>query len=37
VFPLGGLKKSAVWSYAVAEGRFQISPDRKGLSVDAST
>jgi methylenetetrahydrofolate reductase (NADPH) len=37
VFPLGGLKKSAVWSYAVAEGRFQISPDGKGLSVDAST
>jgi methylenetetrahydrofolate reductase (NADPH) len=34
VFPLGGLKKSADWSYAVAEGRFQLHPDGKGFSVN---
>ena len=37
VFPLGGLKKSADWSYAVAEGRFQVRPDGEGFSVDAAT
>ena len=37
VFPLGGLKKSADWSYAAAEGRFQLHPDGKGFSVDAAS
>lgn len=36
VYPLGGLKKSADWSYAVADGKFQLTPDGKGFSVIAS-
>lgn len=34
VYPLGGLKKSAEWSYAVADGNFWVHPDGKGFSVD---
>lgn len=37
VYPLGGLKKSAEWSYAVADGNFWVHPDGKGFSVDTST
>jgi methylenetetrahydrofolate reductase (NADPH) len=36
VYPLGGLKKSADWSYAVVDGKFQLAPDGKGFSVIAS-
>jgi methylenetetrahydrofolate reductase (NADPH) len=36
LYPLGGLKKSADWAYAVADGRFWVHPDGKGFSVDAS-
>ena len=34
VFPLGGLKKSAEWSYAVADGRLRLNPRGKGFSVE---
>ena len=34
MYPLGGLKKSADWSYAVADGRFEIDDDGEGFSVD---
>lgn len=34
VFPLGGLKKSAEWSYAVADGRFRLNPRGQGFSVE---
>jgi methylenetetrahydrofolate reductase (NADPH) len=37
MFPLGGLKKTAAWSYAVADGKFVLNP--KGgfnLTVDIS-
>jgi|SRR5690348_1074840 len=37
VYPLGGLKKSAEWSYAVADGNFWVHPDGKGFSLDAAT
>lgn len=37
MYPLGGLKKSAEWSYAVADGRFTLNPDGKGFSVAMST
>jgi methylenetetrahydrofolate reductase (NADPH) len=33
VYPLGGLKKSALWTYAVAEGAFTLRPDAKGFTV----
>ncbi len=33
VYPLGGLKKSAVWTYAVADGDFTLRPDGKGFTV----
>ena len=36
MYPLGGLKKSAEWSYAVADGNFWIHPDGKGFSLEAS-
>jgi methylenetetrahydrofolate reductase (NADPH) len=34
VYPLGGLKKSALWTYAVADGAFTLRRDAKGFSVD---
>lgn len=37
VFPLGGLKKSADWSYAVVDGDFRLSPNGQGLWVDVAT
>jgi methylenetetrahydrofolate reductase (NADPH) len=37
MYPLGGLKKSADWSYAVADGNFWVHPDGKGFSVDVPT
>ena len=37
MYPLGGLKKSAEWSYAVAEGRFALNPDGEGFSVNLSS
>jgi methylenetetrahydrofolate reductase (NADPH) len=33
VYPLGGLKTSALWTYAVAEGAFTLRPDAKGFTV----
>ncbi len=36
MYPLGGLKKTADWAYAVADGRFWVHPDGKGFSLDAS-
>ncbi len=35
VYPLGGLRKSAKWSYAVVDGEFTLAKDGKGFSVDA--
>jgi methylenetetrahydrofolate reductase (NADPH) len=35
VYPLGGLKKSADWSYRVADGRFRMKPGGDGFTVDA--
>ena len=35
VYPLGGLKKSADWSYAVADGRFRMNDGGDGFTVDA--
>ncbi len=32
MYPLGGLKKSAEWSYAVAEGRFEFNAADQGFS-----
>ena len=34
VYPLGGLRRSAKWSYAVADGRFTMNKDGTGFSVD---
>jgi methylenetetrahydrofolate reductase (NADPH) len=34
VYPLGGLRRSAKWSYAVADGRFTMKKDGKGFTVD---
>jgi methylenetetrahydrofolate reductase (NADPH) len=34
VYPLGGLKKSAAWAYAVADGRFSFGNDGDGFIVD---
>jgi methylenetetrahydrofolate reductase (NADPH) len=34
VYPLGGLKKSAQWTYAVADGDFTVRRDGKGFTVD---
>ena len=36
VYPLGGMKKSAAWSYAVADGDFTLDPKGKGFKVDRS-
>ena len=33
VYPLGGLRRSALWSYAVADGNIKMSRDGKGFSV----
>lgn len=35
LYPLGGLRKSASWSYAVVDGRFTMHKDGKGFAVDA--
>ena len=37
VYPLGGLKKSADWAYAVADGRFEFRPHAQGFHVDLPT
>jgi len=34
VYPLGGLKKSARWSYAVANGQLTLNDRRDGFEVD---
>lgn len=36
MYPLGGLKKSAEWAYAVADGRFAFNPDGHGLAIEGS-
>lgn len=33
MYPLGGLKKSAAWSYAVTDGDFEMDPKGKGFKV----
>ncbi len=34
MYPLGGLRRSAAWSYAVADGDFTLKSDDKGFTVD---
>ena len=34
MYPLGGLKKSAEWSYAVADGRFAFNPGDSGFTAE---
>ena len=34
VYPLGGLRRSAKWSYAVADGQFTMKKDGTGFTVD---
>jgi methylenetetrahydrofolate reductase (NADPH) len=34
VYPLGGLRRSAEWSYAVTDGAFTMNRDGKGFTVD---
>jgi len=34
VYPLGGLRRSAKWRYAVAAGRFTMKKDGTGFTVD---
>jgi methylenetetrahydrofolate reductase (NADPH) len=34
IYPLGGLAKSAHWSYAVADGRFRLNATRDGFTID---
>ncbi|MEK0416993.1 MAG: hypothetical protein RI949_999 [Pseudomonadota bacterium] len=34
MYPLGGLKKTAEWSYAVADGRFKLNATKTGFEVD---
>ncbi len=34
VYPLGGLKKSALWTYAAADGDFTLKRDGKGFTVN---
>ncbi len=34
VYPLGGLRRSARWSYAVVDGRFTMGKGGKGFTVD---
>lgn len=33
IYPLGGLKKSAHWSYCVADGKFELNSDGGGFAV----
>ena len=35
MYPLGGLKKSADWAYAVADGRFAFNPNGRGFTAVA--
>jgi len=37
MYPLGGLKKTADWSYAVADGRFDLDRGQTGFDVQALT
>ena len=34
MYPLGGLRRSAQWSYAVADGKFTMNDDGNGFKVD---
>ncbi len=34
IYPLGGLRKSAAWTYAVADGDFTLKPKDKGFTVN---
>jgi methylenetetrahydrofolate reductase (NADPH) len=34
VYPLGGLRRSAAWTYAVADGDFSLKPGDKGFTID---
>jgi methylenetetrahydrofolate reductase (NADPH) len=34
MYPLGGLRRSAKWSYAVTDGAFTMNRDGKGFTVD---
>jgi methylenetetrahydrofolate reductase (NADPH) len=36
IFPFGGLKKSAQWSYAVVDGQLTLHTDGLGFTVDAA-
>ena len=36
VYPLGGLRRSARWTQAVVDGRFEMREDGQGFEVDAS-
>ena len=33
MYPLGGLRRSAAWTYAVADGEFSLKPKDKGFTV----
>lgn len=35
MYPLGGLKKSARWTYGVIDGHFSVNADERGFTVDA--
>ena len=37
MYPLGGLRKTAEWSYAVADGRFELNADGTGFAVTQAT
>ena len=34
MYPLGGLKKTAEWSYAVADGNFELNRNKTGFEVE---
>lgn len=36
MYPLGGLKKSADWSYGVIDGRFEMDRSHRGFSVQSA-
>ncbi len=36
MYPLGGLRRSAAWSYAVADGELELKPKDKGFNVTRS-
>lgn len=36
MYPLGGLKKTADWSYAVRDGRFRLNASRTGFEVETA-